>query len=264
MIVEVKPIEGKTWHGKKGTESFKQPVGFEVLQDPNTGAYATGLTDKDQKKYEAILGVDLSDTFRADSPHPYWSTQPAKIKLHNRTNTFNDEKPSEAVKIKNMKASKYVANSEKELEDGLWPEALFVIHDEAEEVELKATKIQLKNKCISTAAGMSLEEQTSVIHILSDKSMHGRSANFVSVELDKVIDEKPKEFMRLAKMNKAEVYIRATILEAIHRNILTKESGAIYYMGERLANDYEESVQWFLDPQNAKMKITIMEKLTAK
>lgn len=264
MIVEVKPIQVTTWHGKKGIDSFKQPFGFEVLQDPQTGAYATGLNKEDQKKYEKILGVDLSDTFQADSPHPYWSSQPAKIKLSNRTNTFNDEKPSEFVKIKNMKASKYVANSERELSDGLWPEAIFVIHDEAEEVEIKATRIQKKNKCVAIAASLSLEEQTNLIQILSDKSMHARSANFISVELDKVIEEKPDEFIRYSKMDKAETYVRATILEAIHRNILTKESGAIYYMGERLSNDYEESVHWFLDPQNTKMKVTIMEKLTVK
>lgn len=264
MLVEVRPIPVKKWHEKTGAESFAQPFVFEVLYDSSTGNYATGLTPEEQKKYEAKMGVNLSNDFNANEPHPYWSTAPARIKLPNQTVIFNDEKPSEYVKIKNLKASKFCANSQKEYDEGEWPEALFVIHDESEEIELKATKIQRKNKCVAIAAKMSLEEQTNVIQIMSDKSLHGRSPNFVSVELDKQIEENPAEFIRLTKMDKAEVYVRATILEAIHRNILVKESAAIYYMGERLASDYEECVAWFLDPQNSKMKVTIMEKLTAK
>lgn len=262
MLVEVKPIPGKTWHGKTGAESFKQPFVLEVLYDAQTGAYATGLTPEEAEKYGKLTGFDLSDKFSALEPHPFWSTQPARIKLPNQTIIFNDEKPMDFIKIKNLKASKFVANSLKDYEEGKYPDALFIIHDESEEIEVKATKIQRKNKCIAIAAKMSLEEQVNVIQIIDNKSMKGRSQNFVSVALDKVIEENPNEFIRLCKMDKAEVHIRATILEAIYRNILTKESGAIYYMGERLANDYEECVQWFIDPQNARMKVTILEKMS--
>lgn len=262
MLVEVKPIPEKKWHGKTGAESFKQPFVLECLYDTALGAYATGLTPEDEKKYGALLGVDLSNKFNANEPHPYFSTAPAKIRLANQTTIFNDEKPSDYVKIKMLKASRFVANSQKELDEGKWPDALFVIHDEYEEVEIKATKVQRKNQCIAIAAKMSLEEQTQILQIMSKKPLKGRSQNFITVELDKVIEEQSSEFIRLSKMDKGEVYIRATILEALHKNVLTKESGAIYYMGERLANDYEEAVQWFLDPQNSKMKVTIMEKLT--
>lgn len=262
MLIEVRPIPKKTWHGKTGAESFTQPFVIEVLYDPQTGAYATGLTPEEKAKYEKLTGFDLSDKFSASEPHPFWSTQAARIKLPNQTVIFNDEKPMDFIKIKNLKASKFVANSLKDYEEGKYPDALFIIHDESEEIEVKATKIQRKNKCIAIAAKMSLDEQIDVIQIVSNKSLKGRSQNFVSVALDAVIEDNPNEFIRLCKMEKAEVHIRATILEAIYRNILVKESGAIYYMGERLANDYEESVQWFLDPQNAKMKVTILEKMS--
>lgn len=264
MLVEVRPIPKKSWHEKTGAESFKQPRVIEVLYDPEKGAYATGLTLEEEVKYGKLLGADLSSKFNALEPHPYWSTAPARIKLPNQTLIFNDEKAADFVKIKNLKASKFVANSQKEYDNGEWPDAEFIIHDESEEVAIKATKIQRKNQCIALAAKMSLDEQTNIIQILSEKSLRGRSQDFVSVELDKIIEDQPTEFMRLTKMDKAEVYTRATILEAIHRNVLVKEATAIYYMGERIANSYEESVQWFLDPQNSKMKIAIMEKLALK
>lgn len=263
MLVEVRPIPRKTWHEKTGVESFKQAQGYEVLYDPLMGCYATGLTPEEEVKYSKLLGVDLSSKFDGTAPHPYWSTQAARIKLPNQTVIFNDEKPSDFVKVKNLKASKFCANSLKELEDGKWPEAEFVIYDESEEVAVKATKIQRRDRCVAIATKMSLEEQTKIVQILSEKSVSGRSPNFITVELDKVIEDKPDDFIRLSKMDKAEVYTRATILDAIYRNVITKESGAIYYMGERIANDYEDAVKWFLDPQNSKMKVTIMEKLNS-
>lgn len=56
----------------------------------------------------------------------------------------------EFVKIKVLKASKFVANSLKDWENGLYPEATHVIYDESEEVGIKATKIQKKKESCKT------------------------------------------------------------------------------------------------------------------
>src|SRR5690349_20055934 len=101
MKVEVRPIESKKWHGKKGKESFKQPMTIEVLYDPATGRLATGLTDEEAEKYSKLLGVDLSDNFNMLEPHPYWSTKAASIKLENHTVIYDTEKPLDYVKVKN-------------------------------------------------------------------------------------------------------------------------------------------------------------------
>jgi len=127
MIVEVKPIDTDKWHGKKGKESFAQPMTIEVLYNKESGKYATGLTPEDAEKYGKELGLDLTDRFDAMKPHAYWSTQPARIKLPNHTVIFNTEKSLDYIKLCNLKASKFVANSIKELAEGLWPEATHVI-----------------------------------------------------------------------------------------------------------------------------------------
>lgn len=263
MIVEVRPLDTKRWHEKTGKESFTQPHGFEVLYDPATGKYATGLSQDEAKKYGQLLGVDLSDTFNPNEPHPYWSTQAARIKLPNHTVLFDDEKPADFVKIKNIKASKLVANSMREYNEGKWPDAEFVIFDESEEVKLQASKIQRKNKCVKIATTLSNDEKANIIQIISEKSLRKRSQDFLDVELDKIIEEKPDEFLKYSKMDKQEVYTRAAILECIHRNIMIKEASSVYYMGEKIANDVEEATQWFLDPQNSKMKVSILEKLNS-
>jgi len=91
--------------------------------------------------------------------------------------------------------------------------------------------------------------------------LRGRSDNFISVEMDTILEEQATDFLRYATMDKQEVYVRAAILECIHRNILTKEGSAVYYMGEQIGMDYESAVSWFKDPQNSKMKVAILEKI---
>ena len=49
-LVEVRPIEVKKWHGKKGQESFTRPKKIQALIDPVTMQYATGLTEEDIAK----------------------------------------------------------------------------------------------------------------------------------------------------------------------------------------------------------------------
>lgn len=261
MLVEVRPLPVKKWHGKKDKESFSRPKDIEVLYDHKTGKYATGLTPEEANDYGKRMGVDLSDIFNANDPHPYWSTKPASIRLPNHTVIFDTDKPVEFVKVKNMRASKFVANSMKEWEEGKWPEATHVIFDETEEVNLKASKGAMRDECVLIKVKMSDEDKANMVQILSKKSVKGRSTDFINVEIDAIIEENPIDFLKYAKMGREEVYIRAMVLECISKNVLTKEAGSIFYMGEMIAFDYEESIRWFKDPQNNKMKVAIFEKL---
>lgn len=264
MLVEVRPRAIQKWHGKKNKESFAMPKVVEALYDEATGKLATGLTETEAKQYGALLGgVDLSDTFNVETPHPFWGSKPGMIKLDNMTMVFNTDRPLDAVRVKLMKASKYVANSQKELDEGLWAEATHVIFDEEENVEIKASKIALADKCVVIKSKMSLDDKASMVQILAGKTVRGRSANFIEVELKDIIDNKPEEFLKYFNMGKEEVYTRATVLEAIHKNVLTREGTGVYYMGDVLGIDVEETIEWFKNPQNQKLKVAIMERLTS-
>lgn len=260
--VSVRPVpDSKPWHGKEGKESFKRPHAIKALYDSSTGGYAVDLTSEEVKEYSKKLGVDLTPTFRADEPHPFYDSTNGTIKLLNQTMFFEDTKPLDFIKIKILKGSKYVANSLKEYQEGLFPDATHIIYDENEEVKAKATKIQLKNKCIAVAMKLSSDEKINLVQILANKSLKGRSNDFLDVEINNIIENMPDEFLRYAKMDKEEVNIRATILQAISRDILIKEGLSIHYMGEKLANSYEDAVDFFKNPQNGEMKVRILEKL---
>lgn len=261
MKVTVKPVPRERWHGKEGKESFARPLSFEVLYDTSKGGYATGLTPEEAIEYGKRLGADLSDTFTPDTPHPYWSTSAAKLILLDHTFIFETDRPSDYVKVKNLKASSQVANSFDEWERGEWPEATHYIFDEAEEVEVKATKIARRNKCISIASKMTLDEKLSVVQILSNKSFRGQSNDFVDVEIDKIISEQTDEFIQLTKQTKEEVYARGVIMEALHKHKLVKDGIKITYMGETIGHDIDDAVQYFLHPDNQLMKTSLLEKL---
>lgn len=261
MKVTVKPVPSEKWHGKEGKESFAQPLALEVLYDPQTGAYATGLTEEEALKYGKLLGADLSDTYSVEEPHPYWSSSAAKIKLPNHTLMYETDKPDHYVKVKNLKASSSVANSLKEWEEGLWPEATHYIYDESEEVQASATKIQKRNRCIERATKMTLDERLSVVQILSNKALRGRSSDFVDVEIDKIIEEDADGFLNLTKQSKEQVYARGVIMEAIYKHKLIKDGLKITYMGETVGHDIDQAVDYFLDPDNQAMKVAILEKI---
>ena len=261
MLVEVKPIERKKWHGKVGDENFTQPLTIECLYDKTIGAYATGLTEDDQKRLERLTGFDLSNRY-GDKPHPFWNSQAAKIKLPARTSLFDTLKPIDEIKVKVMKASKFVANSLKDWEEGLYPEATHVIYDEAEEIKMKASKLQIRKKADQLSYKLTNDEKINIIQVLSKKSMRKQSPDFLDVEIARLVEEDTLRFIQYAEEDSATVYVRAAILEGIHRNILTKEGNVILYMGDKIGHNIDEAVKYFSDPNNQTIKASIFEKLT--
>lgn len=259
--IEVKPLPTPKWHGKKGKESFTQPKSIEVLYDHTTGKYATGLTPEQAEEYGRKMGVSLSDIYDFETPHPYWSTKAAAIKLPNSTAVFRLDVPAEFVKVQNMKASIQVANSWKEYEAGLWPDATHVIYDENEEVAVKASKVQKRNKIVAKLSSMSKDEKCNLIQVLAGKNLKGKSDDFVDVELEEIINENPDELIKYMKMEKAEVYNRAVVLEAIQKHVFTKEGLAVYYMGEEFAPDTETAIAKFASPDNQQFKAIILDKI---
>lgn len=265
-LIQVKPIEIKKWHDKKGQESFTRPKIVQALVDPNTVTYQTGLTKEEEVKYGELLKVDLSNTFNMETPHPFWDSKMGEIKLENRTQFFNIENPLDFVKVKVLKASKYVANSLKDYENGLYPEATHVIFDESEEVESKASHVELKNKAIIESSKLSKGRKIQLIMILSAnndhikmKNLKGKSDNFITIEMDKIIEKRPEEVITFIEMDKEYVSLYALVLEALQKNVLRKEGHKIMYMESILGQDIQSVIKYLSEVENNEFKI----KLTA-
>jgi hypothetical protein len=261
VLVKVMPLPIKKWHKKEEQESFTRPKILQALYDENTGGYATGLTPEEAEKYGKLVGFSLDSIFNPEEAHPTWSAKAFKVKLENQTMIFDLSRPMDFIKVKMMKASKFVANSLSEWEANLYPNATHYIFDELELVQDKATKVGNKRKAYEALGKMTAVDKAAIIQLLSKKTVRGRSADFLDTEIGDLIENQTIEFLRVFNMGREEVALRASVLEALGKNILTKEGNAIYYMGDMVAQDYEEAVQWFKDPNNSKMKVLILEKL---
>lgn len=263
MRVEVRPLPKNTiWHGKKEEESFTRPKKVQVLVNPQTGRLATGLTEEQAKEYGKLLGLDLSDNFDPENPHPYWSTSISAMILRNETMVFDTDIPRDFVKIANMKACKFIANSLKEYEAGLFPYATHVIHDEEAEYTRQASIINVKKKAFELSLSMGLDEKCDIIQILANKSLRGKSQNFIDVEIDNLITNSPSDFVKLATLDKNQRFVHALINEALYRNILTKEGSAVCYMGDTLGHTIEDTISYFQDPNNQAQKAIILDRMS--
>lgn len=273
MKVEVRPIQTKRWHGKIGAESFTRPKTLNVLLDSETRQYATGLdyetksfTDPENPKvkitedkyYEKLLKVDLSAQYIDGVFHSFWDSKTPRIKLENKTMYFDTARPLEYLKIKLMKASKFVANSMKEYEEGFYPEATHVITDEAEEIEVKASKVALKKQATIKSADISKDKKIQLILILDGSNLRGKSDNHVEVALDKLIDKKPKEVLEFISMDSNEAALHALILESLQRNILRKAGHKIMYHDASLGNDVQDVIAYLSEDDNQDLKLRLM------
>lgn len=264
-IVKVKPIENESsWHGKTGKDAFARPVTIEALVSITTQQYCTGLSEEDRARLEAITKYDLSPEYAHGIPHPFYSTATAEVKLIHGTNTFNTSRPLDEIRLGILKASDLVANSLEAYEAGDYPEAKFIIFDEKEELEAKASKAALKRNVIIEAAKLTSIRKAEIVQILSNISVKNQSDDYISMMLDKEVEEKgPQVVLDLIKRDKARTALHSMLIEGLHKNILRKEGPSIYYLGDQLGYDIESTLDYFEDKKNQTLKAQILEKINS-
>lgn len=261
-IVEVRSIERDKWHGLKGKDVLTRPVTIEALLSNVTGKLATGLTPEDKKRLEGLTGLDLSDEYVPNRPHPFYSSKAGEVKLNYGTNIFDTSKPLEEIKIKLLKASDLVANSQKEFDEGRYPEAVFVIYDEREEFEIKAAKTEIRRQVILETDKLTPERKAEIIQILLGINVRNQSDNFLNVRLEEAVDKKGADVvLNLIKRDKARTSLHALILEALHKNILRKEGSSYLYMDDQIGFDLESTIDYLQDKKNQALKAQIIEKM---
>jgi hypothetical protein len=261
--VEVRPIEAKRWHNKTGQESFTRPKKIQALVDATTMKYATGLTDAEVKELltKKNVSYDLTSNYNSDTPHPFWDSNMAVVKLENNTMFFNVDNPLDFIKVRIMKASKFVANSMAEYDLGMWPEATHVIFDEAEQASVLASKVEQKNTAIIEASKLSLDRKVQLILVLGGKNMKNQSADFVAVELDKIIQKDAGEFLRFLNMDKKQTAAHALVLEALQKSVLRREGQRIFHMDSPLGIDEIEVAEYLSKEENQDIKLMILSKI---
>lgn len=260
--IEIKPIEKDKWHGKKGKDAFGSPITIEAAISTKTGKFKTGLEEKDKIRLEKETGFNLSDKFIPGDKECFWTSQAGKIKLYNKTNIFDTEKATDEIKITVMKASDLIANSMEEYENGKCPNALFVISDEVVELELKASKITLKNNLIIETSKFTKAKKAEIIQIVTGVSLKKMSDNYVVGKFEEMIqNEGPEKVMSIIKRDDKRNDAHCIILEGLHQSILRKDGASVYYMDDQIGFDTESAIDYILDKKNQTLKAQILERI---
>lgn len=260
-LIEVKPIEKKRWHNLKDRD-IARPVTLEALVSVRTNQYATGLSEEDRQRLETKTGFNLSPEYIPGKPHEFWCSPIGQVKLEYKTNIFDTSKPLGEIKIKLMKASDLVANSVKEYEEGKFPLAIFVIYDESEETEAKASKAALKRKVVIESSKLPKSRKIEIIQILLGIPVRNQSEDYIDLKLDECIEKfSSNTVLNLMQRDKARTSLHAIVLEAIYKNVLRKIGTSVYYMDDQIGFDIEATIDYLQNPNNQMLKAQILEKI---
>lgn len=259
MKVEIRPVEREKWHGKSGKESFTRPHTIGALADARTMKYSHGLSKEDMELLiEKGCKYNLEDSFIQGTAHDFWESKMTQVKLENKTKFFMPEESMlDFIKVRICKASKFVANSLKEFEEGLWPFATHVIHDEAAEVESKATKIARKKRAVIETSKLSQSKKIQLIMIIGGKDVKGKSEDFVEVKLSELIEDSYDEILEHIGMDADELAVHALVLECLLKNILRKNGHKIEYNGSNIGGSEYDVVKYLLSDENNELRMRL-------
>lgn len=261
-MVIVKPIEQERWHGKSSREFPSRPVKIEAFVDPETGRYATGLSEDDKKRLESITGFNLSDIYVLGKPHEFWSSPAGRVTLEDASNILNPNNPLEEIKIKLLQASHLVANSMDDLKAGKYPYAKFVIVDEDAEVQQRAAKSAVLKQVYILSDKLTPAKKADIALIVNGVVVKKQSTAYIEDAFDKAIAKAgPDRILDLMNMDSKKLAMQAIVLEALDKNVLRKEGSNIYYMDAHISYDVAGAVDYFLDKNNQAMKATILEQI---
>lgn len=288
--IKIKPIDTASWHGKKGYESFRKPKTIQALINSRTQTYNTGLNDSiiaypnpdenseekvltERGYYEKLLKVDLSNQFLNDKAHPFWDSKIGQVKLENRTMIFDPSVPLDYIRIKILKASKYIANSLESYNSGEYPEATHIIYDEEENIEEKASKIALRNSAIQMVTKLTKESKVSLVTVLSAidsedyfkvVKLSDKSENFVDVELNKYIEKYPDQVINTLKTGKEKVQTESLVINCLQNGIFKKEGHRIKYFDSVLGQTVNEVAEYLMLDKNQDLKLRLSAELEKK
>ena len=271
MTIEVRPIYKKRWHGKEGEDSIQRPIKLEADVDRTSMKYNTGLSyvgrydHKDNKEglteaefYGKLLKQDLHDVFDRETPHPFWNSPMGTVKLDNKPIFLHTDRPLDYVRWKMLKASKYVANSKKDYDEGLYPEATHIIYDEREGMEEKATRAELKYKLGAKLLEMSPEAKMQLATALTGRTCRKQSSNYITSILDDQLEKNTNELARFINMDKKDFSTYTLVMEALHMNILRKVKYQIFFQDSVIGNDVMDVVEYLKKDENQELKVRIM------
>lgn len=245
MIIEVRPVERTKYHGKGVSYGAEGKFfGIKAVPDPKTLKYKTGLTSEDIK-FLKKMGVpfDLSDTYTPGKAHPFWDSMQGMVRLPYRTTYINTDEIMGRIHYRLLQASEYVANSLQELEDGKYPNAVFVITNSEEADEQVSKRFALRAKLYKKTSDMSKEDKVKVLLVATGDDYSGKREASINSRLAELIEKAPKKLEAVLEMDNEFLTNRALIEKGLSQGLLTQVGTKIMFGSTLLGNSKDEAAK---------------------
>lgn len=265
--VELRPIPNK-----QNIRQFSPNIEFYggrktigCFVNAKTHKYNTNLDEADLEYLkEQGFPFDVNDNYIPGKPHSFWDSTTSKITLEPSVVILRPKlNPVDFVKFRYLQLSKYVYTSEAEMLEGSKPEATHYIYNEDEEIKVKASNIEQKNKLVKEVSSLSPQRQREIILIILNENTDNKDADYLAVKMDDIMRDKrySEDLRNLLEYNKEEITLRALVRKAIQSNVLRRTKQGIYFFESNLGFDEEKVREFLSEDANQEVLISIQDKL---
>lgn len=241
---------------KEGLQMFESS--FSTWEIPFTnGKFQTGLTPEEIEKVENYFNRKFNDPADFD----FWNNYVIEVK--HTLNPYDLNNPKDLLEYSILKQLKVAAPS---LEEAQNPMAsyLFVLHNDREEQEIKATlyekvdtaivdlnKLRSTPKHLLAVAKYILPSNTGIGENTS--IAYAKLRELINGDLTDTRNSGVNKFMQVLNMDKQELYATVDFRQAVKENIVRKNMKQYYYnpLSQTVYGKNEsEAIKFLLNPKN--------------
>lgn len=251
-IVIVKPIKRSTWGGTVRYKNTKDSI--SPMYD-HTGTVVTGLTRDDADRLGKSLQKDLSPASK------FWYEY--RIIMTDKPREFNMDNPEHELAIKFLQGDKRVANSQEDLDKGLYPYANYVIYDEEKAAIEKNKGFTTKRKATAEFSKLSIDQMIDLLKLYPGYvNMTSVTPDVIEANLYEKLEEDPARFLTLVGDKKLDM--KVFLKDLVNAKILRKNKTAFYYGEDFIGHDEETAITFLDDPQHQSLKIDLAQQIKNK
>lgn len=247
MKVILRPIGWNKWSGITKYRNCFEDLGSYYTR---SGMLYTGLTNEDEARLGAKLGLDLT------KGSDYWKTFFIRTSVSDII--LDTDNPMDELKYLFLKSHKRVKNSLMENKAG----ANFVLINRDEEAKKENLYAKVEREAITGFDKLTPTEMRKCLRIFGHNA-DSMSNEVVESRLYQIIKANPQSFIdRWLNNTDREEFV--LIETAISKNIIRRDRHMYKYGSDTIGNSLEEAIGFLKDPKNQDIKIGILGATDAK
>lgn len=219
--------------------------------------FKTGLTKEEEAYYETQLNLKPNELSR----HSKWwgevfNTEHTIRLNNNKANEIILDSPINQLRYKVLLEHSKIANSELEKHR---PDVLFYIDDAEAKAKAEIQTINFKYEGMKLIMKLTTSEKQGALRLFDKKGVDELSEDMASSQLFMELEKDPKRFFDT--MTDEELKSKAWIYELVEKGHLRRRGTAFIHGDETIAGDLQECVEYFQNPKNQTIKLTLTTKL---